>query len=157
MQRGAAIRQNYARDVAQFGRIHVQAAKFRRVFFLSESAAHRVPHRVRLLADFLEHVVRVITFFDVFGGEFDLANCMLPNSTVERHDFKLVAFKRDKIEIVQVDCVAGVSDDRTHVARQKIFVFANTEHERTPATRADNEIGNVCVHDGDAVCADNLF
>ena len=50
-----------------------------------------------------------------------------------------------------------MSDDRADVAGQKIFIFADAEDERTPAACADNEIWDVCVHHGDAVCANYLL
>ena len=58
MQRRAAAGEDDASDVAQFGRRHIQAAELCRAFFRVETAAHRVAHRVWLLKDFLEHVMR---------------------------------------------------------------------------------------------------
>ena len=56
---------------------HVQSAELRGAFFEVEPAAHGVAHRVRLLKDFLEHVVRIIALLDVFGGELDLADLVI--------------------------------------------------------------------------------
>ena len=64
---------------------------------------------------------------------------------------------RDDIEIVKVNCVAGVSDDRAHVAGEKIFILADAEHERAAAPRADDEIWDVGMNQRDAVGADDLL
>src|SRR6266849_4036715 len=78
MQCSTATSQHGSRDVAQFGWSHVQPAKLGRAFLVSEAAAHRVAHCVRLLADFLEHVVRVIALLDVFRAELDFLTACWP-------------------------------------------------------------------------------
>src|SRR5437899_5216122 len=94
MQCSTATSQHDSRDVAQFGWSHVQPAKLGRAFLVSEAAAHRVAHCVRLLADFLEHVVRVIALLDVFRAELDFADRVLANRAVDRADFKFVSLDR---------------------------------------------------------------
>ena len=75
----------------------------------------------------------------------------------ERADLEFVALDRDEIEIVQVNGVARVGDDRAHVAGKKIFILPHAENERTAAPRADDEIGNIRVNERDAVSADDLL
>ena len=143
VQRGAAAGQNDAADVAQLRRGHVQAAQLGGAFFDAEPAAHRIADRAGLLKDFLEHVVRVIALLDVLGGELDFADRVVAALAGERADLEFVALDRDEIEVVQVNRVARVGDDRAHIAGEKIFVLADAEDERAAAPRADDEIGNI--------------
>ena len=136
---------------------HVQSAKLGGALIDAEPAAHRVADRAGLLKDFLEHVVRVIALLDVLGGELDLADRAVAALAGERADLEFVALDRDEIEIIQVNGVAGVGDDRAHVTGEKIFVLPDAEHERAAAPRADDEIGNVGVDQRDAVGADDLL
>ena len=77
---GAAAGQDDTTDLAQLRRRHVQAAELGRAFFAAEPTAHRVANGVRLLKDFLEHVMRVIAFLDILRAEFDFADLRLPPS-----------------------------------------------------------------------------
>src|SRR5947207_8649508 len=98
----------------------------------------------------------VIAFLDVLGGKFDFADLSISSLAGQRADLELAALDCDDIEIIQVNGVARVSDDRAHVAGEKIFFLANTEHERASSTRADNEIRNLGVNQRNAVGADDL-
>ena len=157
VQRGSAAGQNDAADVAQLRRGHVQAAEFCGAFFDAEPAAHRIAHRAGLLEDFLEHVVRIVALLDVLGGELDLADRAVAALAGQRADLEFVALDRDEVEVVQINRVAGVGDDRADVAREKIFILPDAEHERAAAPRADDEIGNIRVDQRDAVGADDLL
>src|SRR5262249_10545223 len=99
-QGGAATGENDAPEIAQLRSRHVQAAQSCGAFLLVETATHRVAHSVRLLTDFLEHVMGIITFLDVFGGEFDFADWVLSAVSGERNDLELVRPGRDDIEVV---------------------------------------------------------
>ncbi len=157
MQRRAAAGQDDAADIAQLRGRHVEAAEFGGAFFRAETAAHGIAHRAWLLKDFLEHVMRVIALPDVFVGELDFADFVGPAFAGDRADLEFVALDRDDIEVVQVNRVARVSDDRADVAGEKIFVFANTEDERAAAARADDEVRNVLMDERDAISADDLL
>ena len=157
VQRGAAPGEDDAPDIAQLARRHVQAAELGRAFFIVEPAAHRVAHRVGLLKDLLEHVVRVIAFLDVFGREFNFAHRVLAGCAIERTDFEFVTLDRDDVEIVQVNCVPRVGDNRTDITGQKIFMLAHAEHERTAAARTDDEVGNIGMNESDSICANDLL
>ena len=133
-----------------------EAAELGRAFLRAEPAAHRVAHGVRLLKDFLEHVVRVIAFLDVGVGEFDLAHFVTARFARERADLEFVALDRGDVEVVQVNRVAGVGDDGADVAGEEVFVFAHAEHERAAAARADDEVRDVAMNERDAVGADDL-
>src|SRR4030088_530416 len=101
--------------------------------------------------------MRVVALLDVFGGEFNFADFVRFAFAIERADLELIALNRDHIEIVQVNGVAGVSDNGADIAGQKIFLFADAEHERTTAARSDHETGNVRMNQSDAVSANDLF
>ena len=100
MKRCPAASQHNAADIAQLGRRHVQSAKFGGAFFKIESSAHRIAHRVRLLKDFFEHVVRVVAFLDVFGGELNFADLMIAGFADQRTDLEFVALDRNDIEVI---------------------------------------------------------
>ena len=99
----------------------------------------------------------VVALLNVFGAELDLADCVLANRAVNRTDFKLVPLERDEIEIIQVNRITGVRDDRAHIAGEKVFVLTDTEHEWTASPRADNKIRNVRMDDGYTIGANHLF
>src|SRR5438046_2033410 len=98
-----------------------------------------------------------IAFLNILGCEFDFADSMIATFSGERSDLEFVLFQRDHIEVIQVNSVAGVSDDCAHIARQKIFAFANPEDERASSSRADHKIRNIRVDQGNAICADHLL
>ena len=157
VQRSAAPGEHDAVDRAQFRRRHVEAAELGGAFLVAEAAAHRVAHRSRLLKDLLEHVMRVVALLDVFVGELDLADLVMAAFAGERADLEFLPLDRDDIEVVQVNRVARVGDDRADVAGEEVFLFADAEHERAAASRADDEIRDVLVHERDAVGADDLL
>src|ERR1700730_7225237 len=101
--------------------------------------------------------MRVVALLDVFGGKLNLADLVRFAFAIERADLELIALNRDDIEIVQVNGVAGVSDNCADIAGQKIFLFADAEHERAATTRSDHETGNVGVNQSDAISANDLF
>ena len=156
MEGGAAARQNHAAHVTYLRRGHVQSAELGGAFLGTEPAAHRVADGARLLEDFLEHVVRVIALLDVGVGEFDFAQLIVARFAGDRTDLELIALDGDDVEIVQVNGVARVGDDRAHVAGQKIFVLADAEDEWAAATSADDEIWDIAMDECDSVGADDL-
>ena len=99
----------------------------------------------------------IIPFLDVLGRELDFADLMIAALAGQRDDLKFVSLHRNHVKVIQVNGIAGVSDDRAHVTGQKIFFFANAKHERTAAASADHEIRDIRVNQGDAVCADDLL
>src|SRR5256885_3545314 len=157
MESGAATSENNAPDVAQLGGRHVQAAQLRGAFFHAKTAAHRIAHRVGLLKDLLEHVMSKIAFLEILGREFDFAHSMIATFSGERSDLEFVLLQLDHIEVIQVNSVAGVSNDCAHIAGQKIFAFTNPENQRASSSRTDHKIRNIRVDEGNAICADHLL
>src|SRR4029453_18363820 len=123
MKSGAATGENNASDTAQFRRRHVQASQLCGAFFQAEAPAHRIAHRVRLLKDFLEHIMRVIALCNVLGRELDLADSMIATYAGQRANFEFLSLYRNEVEIVQENGVTGVSNDCAHVTGQKVFVL----------------------------------
>src|SRR5437899_4212049 len=98
-----------------------------------------------------------IAFADVFRTKLDLADLIIPDLAGDRTDLERVAGNRNDIEIVKINGIASVRDDRADIAGEKIFIFANAEHERRAATGTNHEILDVGMNQSDAVSADHLF
>ena len=101
--------------------------------------------------------MRVVAFLDVLVGELDFADFVVSAFARHRADLEPVSLHRDDIEVVQVNGVARVGDDRAHIAREEILLLAHAEDERTAAPRADDEIRDVAMDERDAVSADHLL
>src|ERR1041385_272376 len=74
----------------------------------------------------------------------------------QRADLEFIRPCCDHIEVIQVNRVARVSDDRAYVAGQEIFAAADAKHKRTSTSCADHEIRHVSVNQSDAIRADHL-
>src|SRR5438034_11311164 len=94
---------------------------------------------------------------EVFCATLDLANLIIAGLARDRADLEFIARDRDNIEIVKVNCVASVSDDRAYVAGKKILILTDAEHEGRTAARTNHELFDVGVNERDAVGADHLF
>ena len=68
---------------------------------------------------------------------------MIATFSGQRADLEFVSLYRDNIEVIQVNGVARVSDNRAHITCQKILFLANAEDERAAATSADHEVRHV--------------
>src|SRR5262245_47888500 len=90
VQGGAASGQHDSAHVAQLWRRHVQAAELCGTLLGVKTAAHSVAHRVWLLKDFLEHVMGIIPFADIFGREIDFADRMLGDVASKRTDLEFI-------------------------------------------------------------------
>ena len=156
VRRGAAPGEDDAIDPAQFAGRHAEAAELRRGFLAGKAAAHRVADRLGLLEDFLEHVVRVVALAHVLRAELDLRDLEAARAAEQRADFKIVAPDHGEVKVLQVNRLAGVCDDGTHIAREKILALPHTEHERRAASRADDHLRRIRVHEHDAVGADDM-
>src|SRR5438132_13319545 len=121
-----------------------------------KTATHGIAHCVWLLTDFLEHVVGIVPLTNVFGCELDFADGMLGDVSGKRTDLELVRPRSHQIEVVQINCVPCVSDNRADVTGQKIFAVADAKHQRTSAARADHEIRHIRMNQRDAICAYDL-
>src|SRR5688572_1146045 len=98
----------------------------------------------------------VIAFLDVRVGELDFADLVIAALTGNRADLEFVALDGHDVEVVQVNRIAGVGDNGTDVAGQKILVLAHAKNQWAAAPCSDDEVGNIPVHESDSVRADNL-
>src|SRR6476619_4077904 len=98
-----------------------------------------------------------ITLADVFCAKLDLADLIIAGFARDRADFEFIARDRDNIEIVKINCVAGVSDNRAHVAGEKILILTDAEHQRRTAARTNHKLLDVGMNERDAVGADYLL
>src|SRR6266545_1290126 len=96
----AACSENDSPDIAQLRRPHVQSTQSCRGFFSVKTPAHRVSNRVRLLKDFLEHVMGIISFADIFRCEIDFADRMLGAVAGKRTNVEFIGAGRDDIEVI---------------------------------------------------------
>ena len=88
VQRGSTAGENDPGDVAKLGRGHVQSTKLSRTFFSVETAAHGITDRVRLLEDFLQHVVRELASVHVLRTEFHPADLVITGVASDRADLE---------------------------------------------------------------------
>ena len=100
MERGAAACKNHAIDSAEFGIGHVEAAEFRGGFLDRKTTAHGVANAVRLLVDFLEHVVREFSLIHRLGSELDLANLKIRTGSRNRRDLESLSLNGDDLVVV---------------------------------------------------------
>src|SRR5438067_10869434 len=93
----------------------------------------------------------------VFRAKLHLAELVIAGLASDRADFEFIARDRNDIEIIKINGVAGVSDDRAHVAGEKILILTDAEHEGRTAPRTNHEFFDVGMNERDAVGADHLF
>src|SRR5437763_12343767 len=93
----------------------------------------------------------------VFRPKLHLADLVIAGLARDRADFEFIARDRDDIEIVKINGVASVSDDRAYVAGEKILILTDAEHEGRTAARTNHELFDVGVNERDAVRADHLL
>ena len=135
---------------------HFQSAQFRRSLFAGEPSSQGVAHRVRLLEDLLEHVVRKRALVHVLGLELDLADLEAGVGAGESANIETIRPDGNDLVVVEIDGLARVRDDRGDVAGKEMLALSDAEHERTAAPRADEHAGHIRVNDSDAVGADDL-
>ena len=106
--------------------------------------------------DFLEHVVRVFPLVHRRGIELDPADLKACAAARDGGNLKSFGLECDDLVVVQVNHIAGVSHDRANITRQKMFVLAYSQDERASAPCADDDAGDIRMHDRDAIGPDNL-
>src|SRR5256885_134502 len=157
MKRRAAPGENNATDIAQLCRSHVQPAQLGRAFVEVEPSPHGVTHGVWLLENFLKHIMGELALAHFFRAELDFADLVITDLARERADLECVARDGDNIEVVKVNGVAGVGDNRAHVAGEKIFIAPNAEYERAAPPGADNEVFDVGMDERNSIGANDLL
>src|SRR5438034_11404205 len=98
-----------------------------------------------------------IPLADVFCPKLNLADLIIAGLARDRTDFEFIARDRDDIEIVKINSVASVSDDRAYVAGEKILILTNPEDQRRTAPRTNQELFDVGMNERDAIGTNYLF
>ena len=91
---------------------------------LPYSAQGRVPHRARLLIDFLEHEVLVAALFRHDGIPQNVRNLAFHGASVEVGEMHAIARQDGHVAIGQEEHVACITQDRGHVGSHEILAIA---------------------------------
>ena len=156
MKSGTAADENNAIHRAKVGVRHVQSTEFSRGLLKAKTTAQSVSHAVRLLVDFLEHVVRIVTLIDGIGGIFDLTNLVVGAVAGDGRDLESFGLQGDDLVVVEINHVPCVSHNGAHITGEKVFIFSNAQNERASAAGADDDAWDVGMNDRDTVGADDL-
>lgn len=151
--RGAAAQDLDPADAARLARVQVQAAQVHGVEAVVDPAAQHAVDRVGLLGDLLVHV-GVVTAHVVRGG--------LPLHGLRggggrraggRVGAEVVGLDGGHLAVAEGDDLAGVGDQRGDVRGDEHLLLADAEHHGGAVAGDDDAVGEVGVHDGDAVGA----
>ena len=135
----------------QFGR--VDAEDVRQDAVVRDASLERVGDRARLLEDFLQHVVAVLAALDRVGGHLALAHRALGRPAIAVEDAETVERDLDEVAFLEVGEMGGLADQRLHVGAEVVLAFADADHQRASAARADHVAGLVAVHHRDRIRA----
>ena len=157
MPRGAARDDRDALDLRDGVGGQVQPVEARDALLEHQPAPQGAPHRLRLLADLLEHEVGVAPQLD--GSE-------IPRHVVHRaqlhvrvavdHVVPLRRQHRD-VAVVEVDDGARVLEQRRRIRGDQELALADAEQHRRPLPGDDDFPGLVGRHDGQSVRADDTL
>ena len=120
-------------------------------------APHTITQCGRLLEYFLEHEMGISALLKLTECQFellylgrllDIANC----SYFEW----FVSFDGDNLFITYIDHLIGVFNERGCIGTDKVFIFANADHQGTPFSGRDDEVGFVSLEYGNGISSHNL-
>ena len=123
---------------------------------MRKTPAHGVGDAADLLVDLLEHVVGVVPLAYILFRHLDLGNIVVGSIPLDRGEGESLAVKDGDLVVVQIDDIAGVTDDGTDIASQEILPLPDTKNQRTTAAGSDKDSGKICMHDGDPISTGNL-
>ncbi len=105
-------------------------------------AAHRgVAHRPRLLIDFLEHEVLEAALFRHDGVPGNVLHLALHRLSIKVGKGHALGSEHREVAIAEEEQVAGVIENRGHVAGHKILVLAQPDHRRRAIARRNDLVG----------------
>ena len=119
-------------------------------------AAQAVAHRVGLLENLLEHVVRVVAEFVLLDGVFEFGDDRRDRHVVDGERAKAIRPQNGHLVVVEVDHAAGVFDNGRGIAGDDVFVLADADDQRRALAGHDQRFRLVLANDGDAVGALDL-
>ena len=151
MEGGAASAQDNPLNGAEVAIAHVESAKLGGSLLVGETPAHGVGDTAHLIVDLLKHVVGVLSLVDILVTHVDGGDIVSGAGSINRGEDESFARNSCNLVIVEVDDVACVADDCTHVAGQKMLSFADTEHQGTAASGPDDKPRKLRMNDRDAV------
>ena len=108
-----------------------------------DAAAQRVPHRLRLLVDLLEHEVRVAALLGLLDVPVDLDGPRDHGDAVEIGDQEPVGGAGDHLVVTDQGDPAGVGDQGGDVAAEEDLALAGRGHQGRVAAGADQGAGFV--------------
>ena len=150
---GATGGQDDPVDPSQFSHVGIEPPEDRCRIVAIHPPPHRVADTVGLLVDLLEHVVRKIAEIDVGGLVLDGLDRNVPRPRVAVPHLETVSTESRGVVIVEIDDVAGVSDQGAGVAGQEVLLVADTDDQRTSAAGGPEMSRAITEQDTQAVCA----
>ena len=113
-------------------------------------------HGLRLLEDFLEHVVRIVAKLDLRGLSLQLL--ARRDRRAHRRDGPRESLGGDDGDFVvgQVDDLVRAAHQRRGVAGDEVLALADADHQRALQPGGDDHIRPVAEHDAEAIRAAEL-
>ena len=157
MERRAAADDDEAADRGEFARRQVEAREDGRAGGRVKASADRVPERVGLLVNLLDHEVLVAALLDRAEIPVDLLHLARDGRIVERVDGHALGRYACDVPVLEVDDLARVGDDRGDIARDDGLVLPDADAERGALAGDDHLARMLRGNGGDAVGALDLF
>ena len=118
----------------------IEAANPRGALVFQQVAAQRVAEALRLLADLLQHEVRVAAPLDRGQVPLDLRDRLADPVGVQRAHPVALAGQHHHLAVVEVDHRAGVLEQRRGVRRDEPLVLAHAHQQRRALARRDQHV-----------------
>src|SRR5690606_5674192 len=119
-----------------------------------DAAPHTVAHGYGLLVNFLQHKVIVARLLQHFQLELQFVNGRGLDLVVDCFDFNAVACDGRNFQVLQVDDMLCVFDNRGRIGSDDIFSFADADDHRTPFAGGDQLVRVFPVDNDNGVSAD---
>ena len=113
-------------------------------------------HRLRLLEDLLEHVVRIVAQLDLVALGLEQLHVVVDVPVVAVHDANRPVGDHGDLVVGEVDDLVGVADQRRGVAGDEVLALADADHQRALQPGRDDHVRPIAEHDAQAVGAVQL-
>ena len=143
-------------DSAQLLGRQVETTNDGRGFVVIDAAAKSVLDRLRLLEDFLQHVMFEVAEFDVGRHLIQRLDGGIHVAGRPMVDVQAFRLQDGNLVVGQIDDVLRVADQRAGVAGEEVLVPADSNHQWTAGTRGDQRVGTVAKEDCQTVSAFEL-
>ena len=147
----AAGREDDPADPAELAGGEVQAAELRGRLGSAQPAPAGVAHRLGLLADLLEHVMRVAAQLHGVGLPVDPVDSRRDRPVLAVADLEVVGGEPNDLAVLEVGHPGGVGRDRHRVAGQQVLAIADADHQRAAEPCTDDLTGMTVAEDGQPV------